>query len=109
MSQLTELQSNILSVLAICKRSLRVAILEKVDKNVIAIICEYCLNLLLGNVEISKEILSKLSRYKHIFRKLIKKSSIKTKKKLLIRHSEFLTFLIPVIKNEIRTESDGDT
>ena len=61
-------------------------------------ICESVFKMLQGNLDINlKSDLENLAKYKIIFRKLIKKSNLKTKKKILVQHGGFLQFLIPAV------------
>ncbi len=90
-------QKDILTALASCKLCMRKVIIEKADKKLIQVICECVLNMLSGNLDINTTDLNKLRKYKHIFRKLIQKSNLKTKKKILVQHGGFLQYLLPAV------------
>jgi hypothetical protein len=90
-------QQDLLKVLATSKKGIRNAILSNADKKLVIAILDSIFNLLNGNLNISKPDLDKLSKYKHIFRRLINKTPLKEKKKILVQHGGFLQFLIPAI------------
>lgn len=90
-------KQDLLKSLASCKLCMRKAILHKADKKLIQAICESILNMLSGNLHINTTDFEKLKKYKHIFRKLIKKSNLRNKKKILIQHGGFLKYLIPAV------------
>jgi len=52
--------------------------------------------LLKGNINLPKEEIDKLGKFKNSFRKLIRKSNIKNKKKI-IQSGGFLSVIIPTI------------
>jgi len=83
-------QQELLKVLASSKGNMRKVILQNADKKLIAAICEIIYNLLEQNLDINTSDLEKLKKYKHTFRKLIKKSDLKTKKKILVQNGGFL-------------------
>ena len=88
---------NLLSILASAKPNLRESIIHKCDKQLVQCICECILNLLHGNININRETLCKLKKYKNTFRKIIKKSNLQSKKKILIQQGGFLQYLIPAV------------
>jgi len=83
--------------IAKCKVCMRKAILNKSDKKLVKAICEMVFNLIYGNLDINSSDFQKLKKYKSYLRKLIKKSNLKTKKKILVQHGGFLQFLIPAV------------
>ena len=83
--------------IAKCKACMRKAILNKSDKKLVNAICEMVFNLIYGNLDINSSDFQKLKKYKSNLRKLIKKSNLKTKKKILVQHGGFLQFLIPAV------------
>ena len=62
-------------------KKIRKNILIKSDRKLVQAICELIDNTLRGNIKISNSIYQNLKKYKYTFRKLIKKSKLKTKKK----------------------------
>jgi hypothetical protein len=97
MSQQKRIENNleILKTLSSCKKCLRTTIVQKGSKELVAAICECVDNLLNNNVPISDSDREKLHKYKGALRKLVKKSSLVKKKKILIQNGGFLQFLIP--------------
>lgn len=92
---------SLLKSICVCKRKLRNGIIQNGNKNFIKSICECCHNLLKGNIKLPKEDLEKIRKYKAAIRKILKKSSLKTKKKFLIQHGGFLQILIPAAVSAI--------
>ena len=90
-------QKDILLTLARSKKKLRDSIISNSDSKLIQSICEIILNLLTGNLDINKETLKKLTKYKQAFRVLIQKGKLEEKKKILIQKGGFLQFLIPAV------------
>ena len=88
---------DLLKLLSKCNSGMRKVILKKANKKLVLAICESVFNMLQGNLDINKSDLENLAKYKIIFRKLIKKSNLKTKKKILVQHGGFLQFLIPAV------------
>ena len=84
-----------LKVLSRCKVNIRRAILLNADKDLIEVICHCIFNLLNGNINLSESDKNRLSLYKLTLRKLVEKSSVGEKKKILIQNGGFLQFLIP--------------
>jgi hypothetical protein len=92
-----EKQKHVLLTLARCKKNIRQTILKNADKNLIQTICECCLNFLFNRVKVNETELSALKEYKRTLRKLILKSSLKEKKKVLVQKGGFLQYLIPAV------------
>ena len=88
-------QQDMLRVLANCKSKLRKAILNNADKELVDAICQCVFNILQGNVKLNTKETHKLKSYRTALRKLVDKSSLKTKKKILVQKGGFLQFLIP--------------
>ena len=84
-----------LNVLSKCKVKIRKAILRNADKELIEVICHCIYNLLNGNIKLSDSEKSHLTAYKQTLRKLVERSSLENKKKILIQKGGFLQFLIP--------------
>lgn len=94
---MSRIQKNIhfLNNLSSCKPCIRKNLLSKSSKESIASICEIVDNLLNNKIPISSELKQKLVKFKCPMRKLVKKSKLSEKKKLLIQKGGFLQFLIP--------------
>ena len=87
-----------IKVLAKCKnKKLRNLLIKNSDKEVICTLCEIIDNILHGNIPLNEKTKNKLKKYKNILRKFIKKSSLNTKKKILIQKGGFLQILIPSV------------
>jgi hypothetical protein len=66
------------------------------DKNLICAICECVQNVMNGNVQITKKMLNKLKPHKGVLRKLQKKGTLKSKKKLLLqKEGSVFAYIIP--------------
>lgn len=102
-----ETQKIILQTLASCKKNIRAVILKNSDKKLVQAICECCLNLLIGKIPLTDSQKRELTKYKHFFRKIITKSSLKHKKKILSQQGGFLPYLVPLVFNEAFHQADG--
>lgn len=80
-----------------CKTCMRKAIINKSDKKLVNSICEMVFNLINGNLSINNSDFQKLKKYKTSLRKLVKKSNLASKKKILVQNGGFLQFLIPAV------------
>jgi len=80
-----------------CKTCMRKAIINKSDKKLVNSICEMVFNLINGNLNINNSDFQKLKKYKTSLRKLVKKSNLASKKKILVQNGGFLQFLIPAV------------
>ena len=79
-----------------CKR--RKSYLKNCDRDLIDCICECCKNILLGNVQLTQTRYNKLRKYKKALRKLsTRKTSVKTRRKLLQQSGGFLGALVPTL------------
>jgi hypothetical protein len=87
----------LLELTAISKKKLRDSIIKGGDREFIYSICECVLNVMNGNVKINNHTFNKLKVYKNTFKKLLKKSKLKDKKKILIQKGGFLQYLIPAV------------
>lgn len=94
---LVKSQIDILKVLAQSKTRYRNAILKKADKSLIQAICEIVHNVLKGNINISTQDRENLKKYRKTLHRLLEKSNLKSKKKIIIQRGGFLQFLIPAI------------
>lgn len=86
---------HMLIALSKCKTKLRNSIISNADKETIFSICECILNVMNGNIKLSEDDYKKLKPYRHTFKRLLNKSNLKTKKKILIQKGGFLQFLLP--------------
>ena len=88
-----------LEVLETAKPKLRKGILENSEKDLIHCICECCLNILKGNVELTPEQKRRLSYHKMNIRKLSSRDTpFSEKREILIQKGGFLPALLgPII------------
>lgn len=86
-----------LKVLSSCKKRMRNSIIKSSTQDLIDSICECILNLLNGNLSLSEDDEFRLGKYKNPLRKLLKKLSLKEKKKILIQKGGFLQILLPSV------------
>lgn len=93
---------NYLKLLTTANKRLRKSIITSSNRDQIFAICEIILNLLKGNINISKTTYEKLQSYKNLLRKIVKRSSLK-KKKYLIQKGGFFEVLIPTIVSTLAT------
>ena len=70
------------------------AVIDKADKKLINDLCTGIQNILNGNIKLDNNDREKLRKYKNKLRKLISKSNLKTKRKI-IQTGGFLGVLIP--------------
>lgn len=86
MSQTVKKNVNLLRALSLMTPKQRKSVLKSADKELIQSVCECAYNLLLGNVNIKPQLKRKLSKYKTILRKLVKKGeSFKNKKRFIVQ------------------------
>ena len=85
----------ILKTISSCKKCLRTSIVHKGSKELIASICECIDNLLNKNIPVSDNDRKKMHKYRGAMRKLVQKSKLVEKKKILKQNGGFLQFLIP--------------
>lgn len=86
---------HLLKTLSVCKPCVRKNLLEKASKESIASVCEIIDNLLHNNIPIPAELKEKLRKHKSVLRRLIKKSKLTEKKRILIQQGGFLQYIIP--------------
>lgn len=94
---LLKTQLDLLKIISKPHSRYRKAILMNADRDLVHVLCEIIQNVLVGNVKISQEDKEKLRRFKTTLHSIIKKSSLKQKKKILIQKGGFLQFLIPAV------------
>ena len=86
-----------ITVLGTAKPKVRKGLIQTGGKDFICSICEIIDYLMIGNLQIDKSDQKKLEKYKYTLRKLLKSSTLKEKKNLLIQKGGFLQFLIPSV------------
>ena len=88
----------ILSSLNACPPSMRNSMIQKAPPDLIDAICECALNILRGNVKLSKSQKEGLQKHKHKLRKLAAKSVPREQKKTLLNQKGgFMSVLFPLI------------
>jgi hypothetical protein len=75
------------------------SLFKKADANFVNTVCEFCDNLLKGNIKLSKKEFMELSKHKNILRKLSKSGSLNSKRKILNQKGGFLQYIIRYISN----------
>ena len=87
------------------------SIVKTADKSLICAICECIQNVMNGNVQITKRMLNKLKPHKEVLRKLQKKGTLKSKKKLLLQKGgSVFAYIIPAalsVLTEFLTEKNN--
>jgi len=78
-------QKELLKVIAKCDHKYKKSLIKVGDKKLITAICDCVYNTLIGNVKLSNSDKEKLYKYRKHMYKLIRKSSLKNKKELLIK------------------------
>ena len=87
-----------LKLLSSCKTKLRNAILTNSDSELVKVLRECVYNVLNGNVKVSKNVNTKLNKYKTVLRKFVyDKGSLNSKRKFLVQKGGFLQYLLPVV------------
>ena len=97
--------SEILRALYHLNAEQRVALLRKADKKLVRYICECCLNLLSGNIDLSKHQKSDLRKHVQLLRRLADPSrNLVAKKKIIVQKGGgFLTALLAPLISTILT------
>lgn len=86
----------------------KTAVVSKADRKLIKSICDGILNLLNGNIPLSDIDKDKLRKYRTTLRKIISKSTLKDKRKLLVqRGGSILGILIPTIVSGLTSLISG--
>lgn len=112
MSQGIKVNKNYLESLTNTKNKMRVNLIRGGNKSNINSLCECVYNALKGNIILTDQQKDSLKKYKSNLRKLVKRSSLKQKKKILEKNSKFLVDLLPAVfstldKNETFNKNDG--
>jgi hypothetical protein len=97
--ELVKSQMDLLKVLA--NERYRKVIISKADSNLVKAICQGIHNVLKGNISISNYERERLKKFRKVLHKLLKKSTLQSKKKILIQQGGFLQFLIPAVVSGI--------
>lgn len=95
--ELLKTQLDLLKVIGSARTPYRTAILQHADKNLVHVLCEIIHNVLKGNLKIPQEDKEKLRKFRRTLYTLLKKSSLKSKRKILVQKGGFLQFLIPAV------------
>jgi CRISPR/Cas system-associated protein Csx1 len=77
-------------ILATCHSRYRQSILRSADKKLVHAICTGIYNILIGNIKLDEKETKHLLKYKNILRRLTKKSTFNSKKKILVQHGGLL-------------------
>lgn len=86
MSQAIKKNMNLLRALSLMTPKQRRSVLKAADKDLIQSVCECAYNLLLGNINITPQLKRKLSKYKAVLRRIVKKGEkFKSKKRYIIQ------------------------
>jgi hypothetical protein len=88
---------NELLFLSKCKKNIRSEVVNKGSRDLIASICEIVDNLLNNKIKLSPEQFEKLKPYRASFRKLVSKTTLDKKKKIISQKGGFLEFIIPAV------------
>jgi hypothetical protein len=94
-------QKNLLKEIAKPKSPYKKLILEKADAQLIQAICESVFNILEGNIRLDDSKKQELLKYKSLLRKLVQKSPLQTKRKLLVQSGGALHVIIPLILSSL--------
>lgn len=99
MTDISKLKRNYdsLKLLSSCPKKLRNSIIKSGSKDLIDTICECVFNLLNGNIDLPPIEIQKFEKQKSSLRKLLKNTSLKEKKKVLVQKGGFLQILLPAI------------
>lgn len=85
----------LLHTICSCKKNTRNSVIQSANRDFINTICELADNLLQDKIPLSEEDYANLYKYRTVLRKLVQKSDLTSKKKLIIQKGGFLEFLIP--------------
>ena len=82
------------------------SLFKKADASFVNTVCEFCDNLLKGNIKLSKKEFTELAKHKKILRKLATLDSLNKKRKILNQKGGFLQYLIPAALSGISSIID---
>lgn len=97
-----EENKNFLKILTLSDKNILKSIIKGLNKQQTFCLCEIVLNLLKGNINISKEDYERLKKYKKKFRNLLKTSKL-SQKKYILQKGGFLEVLIPTVISSLVT------
>lgn len=104
----TKKQLQQLELIHRCPKKLKKELISRLPKECIKTICECTLNLLKGNVPLTKQQKKNLQKYKSTLRDIAdKKKSLFVKRKLIIQKGGFLPILIPTVISVLTKIIDG--
>lgn len=87
-----------LHVLKDCSPCVRKAILKTSSPKLVQTLCEVCLNVLNGNINLSQPQKLKLKKYKNTIRELAgTKKSISKKRKILVQKGGFISLILSTV------------
>lgn len=90
-----KVNKHILHVLKNCNTCVRKSILKNANPELIRTLCEISLNLVNGNMKVSKNCRARLKKYKKKLRELASsKGKVSSKRKILVQHGGFLPLLL---------------
>jgi hypothetical protein len=99
---LTEQQVSILKVLFKANPQLRNVLLKHADKSLVCTLCECVYNILLGNVQLTKQDTKRLVKNKTLLKKVIKKTkNWKNKRKVIQKGGNILIGLLAPLLGSI--------
>lgn len=87
-------QFDFLRALSLCNGKHRKTLISNATTNDINSVCEACLNILKGNVPITRHHKQKLKKHKTAIRRLVSKSVPVKKKKIIIQKGGFLPIIL---------------
>lgn len=76
----------------------RKKLLKSSNLNIIKAICEIILNILQKNITVSKQVISKLKRYKKILYQLLQTKGFESRKIILVNNSKIIVPLLTLFK-----------
>jgi hypothetical protein len=100
-------QEDILKLLSKNYEKINKNLWSTADKELVETLCDFFHNLLKGKIQISPEDLEKIKSFIQPIRKLISKSSLKNKRKILVQQGGFLQYLIPAALTTITSLIDA--
>lgn len=100
MSQAVKKNINLLRAISLMTPRQRKSVLKTADKDLIQSVCECAYNLLQGNVSVTPQVKRKLSKYKAVLRRLVKKGEkFKSKKRFIIQQGG--GFVLPILLSAV--------
>lgn len=104
----TKKQLHQLELIHICPKKLRKELVNRLPKECIKTICECTLNLLKGNIPLTKQQKKDLQKYKTTLRKIgDRKTSLFVKRKLIVQKGGFLQYFLPTVLSVLTSIING--